>query len=164
MNIVCLLICLSGTFATQPIFIYHDQQPDAVKSRPLIWGLCASDNLLIPEKITLVPDPPKRGAKLKFSASGQLSKPVTLGARLHYTVWFGVLPIVKASVDLCEFLDGLDEAWTVPRCPIPEGSIKVLGEQTVWRELPMGRYSVRAEAVTLDGLRIICITGNVISK
>lgn len=147
-------------------FMHADPAGDAIElldalnedepEMPKGWSNCgSSDDLFALRSFTLSPDPPRRSRMLSVRVAGDLATALT-GGTLNYTVTFGIIPIVQDSLSLCEAL-ALEPK--IPQCPLRSGEWDVRHEVEMPREVPFGRYNVRAAAWDLEGRQIFCVEG-----
>jgi hypothetical protein len=81
---------------------------------------------------------------------------VTEGAKLHYSVKWGLVTILKQTVDFCETVKEADL-----ECPIEKGDITLEKEVKLPKEIPPGKYSVNADLETKDEDRVTCLSATV---
>lgn len=124
---------------------------------PRGWENCGDeDDLFRLHSLSLTPDPPRRASMLKVNVAGELLEPLMTG-RVNYTVRFGIIPIVKDSVELCE---ALRMEPKIPQCPLRSGLWNVTHEVELPAETPFGKYSIEAAAWNRLGKRIFCLRGS----
>jgi len=70
-------------------------------------------------------------------------------------VKYGVITLIKQTVDLCEQVKNVDL-----ECPLND-SVKFTKAVELPREIPPGFYTVQADAYTVDDEPIICLTAKV---
>ncbi|KAF4771486.1 hypothetical protein HAV15_004265 [Penicillium sp. str.  len=68
------------------------------------------------ESVDLAPNPPLPGQKLTISAKGTLLERIEKGATVNLEVKWGLITLIKQTVDLCEELKNVDL-----ECPPREG-------------------------------------------
>lgn len=126
---------------------------------PKGWASCSSPSALFQlHSITLSPDPPRRSNLLRINIRGNLAVPITTGL-FNYTVRYGIIPIVKDSMELC---DALRMEPRIPQCPLRSGAWDVTHTVELPKETPFGRYSVEAAAWHADGREIFCLKGTTV--
>lgn len=123
---------------------------------PKGWTSCGkSDDVFQLESFTITPEPPKRGTFVTINVKGNLLHELD-GGKLNYTVKFGIIPIVKDSMELCE---ALKMEPGIPQCPLRKGKWDVTHDVEVPMETPFGRYSITASAWDKEGKEIFCLQG-----
>ncbi|PJF17547.1 putative fungal zinc cluster transcriptionfactor [Paramicrosporidium saccamoebae] len=133
----------------------NEDEPDMPKG----WSNCgSSDDLFSLHSFTLTPDPPRRSQMLSVRVAGNLATPLA-GGTLNYTVTFGIIPIVQDSLSLC---DALALEPKIPQCPLRSGDWDVRHEVELPREVPFGKYKVRAAAWDVEGRQIFCVEGTTV--
>jgi len=70
-------------------------------------------------------------------------------------VKYGVITLIKQTIDLCEQVKNVDLD-----CPL-EGDLKFTKEVELPREIPPGFYTVQADAYTVDDEPIVCLQAKV---
>jgi ML domain len=93
-----------------------------------------------------------RGAALNITASGVFSKDVEPGAKVALTVKYGLITLIHQTADLCDQIGNVDL-----KCPLKKGEMSMNHEVKIPSEVPMGKYTVMADAVTKDGEKITCL-------
>nr|POE54440.1 phosphatidylglycerol/phosphatidylinositol transfer protein [Quercus suber] len=107
--------------------------------------------------VDLTPNPPKAGASLSITAKGKLAEKVEEGAQIHLSVKYGVITIIRQTVDLCDNADKVDL-----KCPLPKGEETTLKKDvSLPKEIPPGKYTVVADILTKDDDKITCLTATV---
>lgn len=61
------------------------------------------------------------GKSLAIAANGTLSKAVEEGAKVHVQVKYGVIRLLNQEMELCDYVDQVDES-----CPIDKGNKKLV--------------------------------------
>jgi hypothetical protein len=152
--------------------------PLGLKGKPLKWSYCndtskegegssKDQNKDSPypiklTELTIDPNPPKKGAKVKLSLKGSVANGTTIakGAKATYTVKLGLIQLAKKTVDLCDTLNKLKD---VPKCPVEAGEFSVSQEHVFPGEAPAGKYTVEVEAVAADTkTQLICVKAELV--
>lgn len=140
-------------------FSSDDDGDDGEASLPKGWHNCGThEDLFHIHAFSMTPDPPKRSRQLAVRVAGELSETLQ-GGLLNYTVMYGVIPIVQDSLELCE---ALRMEPKIPQCPLKGGNWDVTHEVEMPREVPFGRYTVKAQAWSPQGKRIFCVEGTTV--
>ncbi|KAH9824494.1 phosphatidylglycerol/phosphatidylinositol transfer protein-like [Teratosphaeria destructans] len=115
------------------------------------------DDILDLKSVDLDPNPPKAGNTLKIAATGQLSKDVEEGAKIHLTIKYGLITIIRQEVDLCENAGKLDI-----ECPLEKDEeVKLTKEVDLPSQIPPGKYTVVADVYTKSEEKVTCLTATV---
>ncbi|TGZ79721.1 phosphatidylinositol transfer protein [Ascodesmis nigricans] len=109
------------------------------------------------ESVNLVPNPPTAGSTLQISAVGVLSDVITKGAYVDVVVKYGLITLIKQTMDLCEQVDKVDM-----ECPIKDGKVIIHKSVDLPAVIPPGKYSVSANAMTEDDRTITCLTSTIV--
>ena len=98
------------------------------------------------------------GTTLSVTASGILSQNVTEGAKIHLSVKYGLITIIRQTADLCGTVGKVDLA-----CPLQKDKdTKLSKEVDLPKEIPPGKYTVVADVVAADEkTKITCLTASV---
>lgn len=123
---------------------------------PKGWSSCgqASDQFIV-KGVFLTPDPPKRAQFMSVRVVGTL-KEALAGGRFNYTVHFGIIPIVRDSLPLCE---ALELEPKLPQCPLRAGDWDVTHQVELPPEVPFGKYTIKAAAWDQEGRQLFCVQG-----
>jgi hypothetical protein len=141
--------------ALELLDVMDDDEPEMPKG----WSNCGTTNDLFQlGTFSMTPDPPRRSSTLSVRVAGTLAEQLT-GGRLNYTVSFGIIPIVQDSIELCE---ALKLEPKIPQCPLRSGEWDVTHHVEMPREVPFGRYVIRAAAWNNDGREIFCVEGTTV--
>jgi hypothetical protein len=93
---------------------------------------CSSDDdIFVPSKVTLQPDPPRRGEKFKVFVQGELKETVDQGSYAHVKVKLGFIQLIDQSYDVCEQLTQVGK-----QCPLEKGELVIEHEVDIPREIP----------------------------
>jgi hypothetical protein len=124
-----------------------------------------------------------RGATLVISAVGVLHDVITAGAKVDVTVKYGLITLLRESVDLCDNAKEVDL-----ECPVDQGKLVLNKSVDIPKQIPpvcspasaplllysgkwpslllsltplQGTYNVFANAYTVDGRPITCLTATI---
>ncbi|KAG0640247.1 hypothetical protein HOY80DRAFT_1022032 [Tuber brumale] len=100
-----------------------------------------SDDVLTIEKLDLIPNPPIRGKPLTIRVVGVIKDVVTQGASVDLTVKYGLIPLIKESINICENVDELNLV-----CPIHQGEVILTRVVDIPKLAPRGKYTVKYNA------------------
>ncbi|KAK4552124.1 Phosphatidylglycerol/phosphatidylinositol transfer protein [Recurvomyces mirabilis] len=116
------------------------------------------DDILTIENVDISPNPPKAGETLKVTAKGILSQNVTDGAKIHLSVKYGLITIIRQTADLCDTVSKVDLT-----CPLHKDKETSLSKEVdLPKEIPPGKYTVVADVVAADEkTKITCLTAAV---
>lgn len=92
------------------------------------------DDILKLEILDLLPDPPRRGQKLRIHIKGVLSETIVQGSYMDVIVKLQFLKLINKRFDLCEQLLNVNE-----KCPIAQGPLDIVKEVDLPSEMPMVR-------------------------
>ena len=82
---------------------------------------------------------------------------MTEGAKIHLTVKYGLITIIKQTADLCEQVKQVDL-----ECPLQAGNeVKLSKDVELPKQIPPGKYTVVADVVTIDDEKITCLSATV---
>ncbi|KAI5839783.1 ML domain-containing protein [Morchella snyderi] len=124
---------------------------------PLYHCGSTSDDVLTIDKVDLVPNPPVPGQPLTIEASGTLHKSVEKGAQVEVTVKYGLITLIKETLDLCDHVGEVDL-----ECPLKANKMILTKVVDIPKQVPPGKYNVAANAYLEDGDPITCLVGQVI--
>ena len=96
------------------------------------------------------------GENLTVTAKGILSEAVKDGATVHLLVKYGVIPIVRQTLDLCDTVKNVNLT-----CPIEKGETKLTKDVAIPKQIPPGKYTVTADVFTEDERQITCLSASV---
>ncbi|EGW34491.1 Phosphatidylglycerol/phosphatidylinositol transfer protein [Spathaspora passalidarum NRRL Y-27907] len=131
---------------------HHDTEPIPGDS-PLEKCDITEVQLLTLEEINLLPNPPKAGANLTFTATGFVGKTIEPGAYVDVDVRYGFIKLIHQTFDLCDEVEKVDL-----QCPINKGNQVISKIVAIPEEVPPGRYFVTARAYTKDDEYITCLS------
>jgi len=121
--------------------------------------MTCSDNvpyLLDIDYIVLSPNPPLSGHSLTVNASGYLKETIEDGAYVNVIVKYGLITLIKTTIDLCEKVQDIDV-----KCPIQKGPVSIYKTVDIPKAVPPGTYTARAHAFTNEDLEITCLAATV---
>lgn len=97
------------------------------------------------------------GTALKIEAKGILNEDVGEGAKIHLSVKYGLITIIRQTADLCDTVGKVDL-----ECPLHKDKETALSKEVdLPKEIPPGKYTVVADVVTKDEAKITCLTATV---
>lgn len=100
------------------------------------------------------------GQNLTITANGKLSETVEEG-KVYVKVKWGMIPLLTKEVDLCDNVNMVDK-----ECPLSEGTLEILKDVAIPKEVPPGKYVVTADVYTKaeaeGGKKITCMTGTIV--
>ncbi|ODV60622.1 ML domain-containing protein [Ascoidea rubescens DSM 1968] len=112
--------------------------------------------LLTINSLTITPNPPEAGSNLTIEATGFLKEDITDGAYVAVEVRYGYVKLVNQEFDLCEQIENVDMS-----CPITKGPRTIKKVVELPKEIPPGKYTVKAQAFTDEDEYITCLTASV---
>ncbi|THV49468.1 hypothetical protein BGAL_0193g00070 [Botrytis galanthina] len=115
-----------------------------------------SSDILSLDHVNLNPNPPTAGNKLTIEAVGTLSQTLEKGAYVHLQVKYGLIRLISMTQDLCDQVSNVDLS-----CPIDAGKIIITKDVDLPNQIPPGKYTVFADAYTVDDEPIICLEATV---
>lgn len=117
---------------------------------------------------------PASGDTLTITASGTFHETITKGAIVNVEVKWGVITLVKQTMDLCEQIENVDL-----KCPLEKGKMTLTKQVDLPKQIPpvsslrskqcksiipemlttssQGRYSVLADVYTEDKRKVTCL-------
>ena len=96
------------------------------------------------------------GTTLTITASGVLAEDVEEGAKVHLSVKYGLITIIRQEADLCETVTKVDL-----ECPLKKGDITLTKDVDLPAQIPPGTYSVEANVVSKGGDDVTCLKATV---
>ncbi|KAF7715959.1 Uncharacterized protein PECH_004618 [Penicillium ucsense] len=136
-----------------PISAADENRKNPVKGdNPLEFCEPPSSHLLTIDSVDLSPNPPKAGETLTITASGVLHQSITDGAYVNVEVKWGLITLVKQTMNLCEQIENVDL-----KCPLEKGRMTMTKQVDLPKQIPPGRYSVLADAYTADHEKVTCL-------
>ncbi|ERS98931.1 phosphatidylinositol/phosphatidylglycerol transfer protein [Sporothrix schenckii 1099-18] len=115
-----------------------------------------SNDILTIKSVDLSPNPPQAGVELVITAVATVSQTISKGAYVNLQVKYGLIRLISTTADLCEQIENVDL-----KCPIEKGLISITKSVDLPREIPPGKYTVLADAYTVDDEPITCLTATV---
>lgn len=98
----------------------------------------------------------RSGQTLSITARGDISSDVEDGAKVHLSVKYGLITIIRQTADLCDTVKNVDL-----ECPIKKGELALTKDVELPKQIPPGKYTVLADVVTKDEKKITCLTATV---
>ncbi|CAG8502452.1 9375_t:CDS:2, partial [Cetraspora pellucida] len=111
-----------------------------------------TDDILTITRLEITPDPPVKGHELNISAAGYLSETVVQGSYINLTVKFGLIKLLKKTLDLCEQVEKVNK-----KCPLEKGEQTLEHTVELPKEIPPGKYFVDVQVFTPEHRRIACL-------
>lgn len=124
---------------------------------PLFYCKDPSDYIGQIEFVDLEPNPPVPGQKLTVKANGTFTKDIEEGATVFLQVKYGLITLIKTEQSLCDNLPKIDL-----ECPLKEGVLSITKEVDIPKQVPPGKYTVLAHALTADKEDITCLESTVV--
>ncbi|KAJ5273231.1 hypothetical protein N7478_008356 [Penicillium angulare] len=132
-----------------------DDKPKVPGDNPLNYCKSPSDYVLQIDNVDLDPNPPAAGQKLLITASGTFNQRIEKGAYANLEVKYGLITLVKQTVDLCEQLENVDL-----KCPLEEGPMVLTKEVDLPGFIPKGTFSVLADVYNHNDDQVTCLEAN----
>ncbi|KAF2663209.1 hypothetical protein BT63DRAFT_380452 [Microthyrium microscopicum] len=150
-------ISLFSSSNTQGQIRLSADEPNPVPGdNPLLFCEEPSKYILQIDNVDISPNPPKAGVPLTIAASGTLNEPVGEGAYIAIQVKYGLITLIKTTIDLCEQVKNVDL-----ECPLKKGPLVVTKDVDLPQQIPPGKYTVLADVFTADDERITCLQAQV---
>lgn len=130
----------------------YERQNPVNGDNPLEFCEPPSSHLLTIDSVDLSPNPPQPGETLTITASGTFHETITQGAVVNVEVKWGVITLVKQTMDLCEQIENVDL-----KCPLEKGKMVLTKQVDLPKQIPPGRYSVLADVYTEDKRKVTCL-------
>ncbi|CEJ53892.1 Phosphatidylglycerol/phosphatidylinositol transfer protein [Penicillium brasilianum] len=131
----------------------EDERKNPVEGdNPLEFCEPPSSHLLTIDSVDLSPNPPLPGETLTITASGTFHETITEGAIVNVEVKWGVITLVKQTMDLCDQIENVDL-----KCPLEKGKMTLTKQVDLPKQIPPGRYSVLADVYTEDKRKVTCL-------
>jgi len=138
----------------------RDDNPDnplkVPGENPLEFCSPQDDFLLTIKKVDLDPNPPQAGKTLTIKATGKLNSRIEKGAYVNLQVKYGLITLVKQTVDLCEQVSNVDL-----ECPLEAGDLDLVKDVELPNQIPPGKYTVLADVFTVDDEHVTCLKATV---
>ncbi|KAJ6064347.1 hypothetical protein N7499_013027 [Penicillium canescens] len=155
------LLALTAPLASAAAFSLFDPSQVSLKTddskfpvegdNPLNYCADPTSYRLEIESVDLTPNPPLR-EKLIISATGTLLDRVEKGATVNLEVKWGLITLIKQTVDLCDELKNVDMS-----CPLEKGKMVLTKEVELPKQIPPGKYSVLADVYNKDLKQVTCL-------
>ncbi|KAH8800925.1 putative Phosphatidylglycerol/phosphatidylinositol transfer protein [Xylogone sp. PMI_703] len=146
----------SLNWPSQSIVAQEDKVP-VPGDNPLTYcNASHDDDILVLEHVNLTPNPPAASAKLTIEAVGTVLQHIEEGAYVDLQVKYGLIRL-NTQADLCEQITNVDLS-----CPIEKGKIAIVKDIDLPKEIPPGKYTVLADAYTVDRKKIACLQAEVV--
>ncbi|CAG8136580.1 unnamed protein product [Penicillium salamii] len=104
------------------------------------------------KSVDLSPNPPAAGTKLKIHAEGTILERIEKGATVNLEVKWGLITLIKQTVDLCDELKNVDL-----ECPLEKGRMVLTKEVDLPNQIPPGSYSVLADVYNQKQQQVTCL-------
>ncbi|CAG7936291.1 unnamed protein product [Penicillium nalgiovense] len=138
---------------TQASLKANDNEKYPVKGENPLQYCAKPDNYKLEiESVDLAPNPPLPGQKLTISAKGILLERIEKGATVNLEVKWGLITLIKQTVDLCDELKNVDL-----ECPLEKGEMVLTKEVDLPKQIPPGKYSVLADVYNKEQNQITCL-------
>jgi len=124
-------------------------------NNPLEYCQNPSNYLIEIDSVDLVPNPPQPGQTLTIQASGTLLETIEKGATVALEVKWGLITLIKQTVDLCEQLKNVDL-----ECPLEKGKMVLTKQVDLPNQIPPGKYSVLADVYDKNQKQVTCLQAN----
>ncbi|KAG0133371.1 putative phosphatidylglycerol/phosphatidylinositol transfer protein [Tuber indicum] len=115
-----------------------------------------SGDIFTIEKVDLTPNPPIRGKPLTIQVVGVLKYKVSHGAHVDVTVKYGLVTLMKKSLNICDHVDELGL-----ECPIDQGKVTLTKVIDVPKSIPPGKYTLKCNAAISSDRPMTCLTGTI---
>ncbi|KAJ5805131.1 hypothetical protein N7474_011018 [Penicillium riverlandense] len=135
-----------------PIKVDTTQDFPVKGDNPLMYCTSPANYLLQIDQVDLSPNPPKPGQSLTIKASGTLLDKIEKGATVSLEVKWGLITLVKQTVDLCDQIKNVDLT-----CPLEKGKMVLTKKVDLPKQIPPGKYSVLADVYTKDQRQVTCL-------
>ncbi|KAJ5666328.1 uncharacterized protein N7477_008776 [Penicillium maclennaniae] len=122
---------------------------------PLEYCQNPETHLLKIHSVDLAPNPPEPGKTLNIKASGILNERIEQGATVSLEVKWGLITLIKQTVDLCKELENVDM-----ECPLEKGEMSLTKQVDLPKQIPPGKYSVLADVYDKDQKQVTCLKAN----
>ncbi|KAJ5907649.1 Phosphatidylglycerol/phosphatidylinositol transfer protein [Penicillium taxi] len=135
-----------------PIHVETTQDFPVQGDNPLKYCADPKEHVLQIDSVDLSPNPPKAGEKLTIKASGTLNQAVEEGAYVNLEVKWGVITLIKQTVNLCDQISNVDLS-----CPLDKGKLTFTKDVELPKQIPPGKYSVLADVYTPENTQVTCL-------
>nr|OQO18141.1 hypothetical protein B0A51_14733 [Rachicladosporium sp. CCFEE 5018] len=118
-----------------------------------------SDDLYDLMWVTLIPDPPEMDNRVQVMLNGTMKQDIAAGATINVIANLtDYLPPENDTWNFCTLFTVEGEAET--KCPPDKGeTLLTFATEVTWLT-PEANYTVKADARTKDGTRIVCLEGD----
>ncbi|KAJ5465418.1 hypothetical protein N7530_009205 [Penicillium desertorum] len=138
---------------TQASLKANDIEKYPVKGENPLQYCAKPDNYKLEiESVDLAPNPPLPGQTLTISAKGTLLERIEKGATVNLEVKWGLITLIKQTVDLCDELKNVDL-----ECPLEKGKMVLTKEVDLPKQIPPGKYSVLADVYNKEQNQVTCL-------
>ncbi|KAG7288067.1 Phosphatidylglycerol/phosphatidylinositol transfer protein [Staphylotrichum longicolle] len=114
------------------------------------------DDMITIEEVILAPNPPQAGTTLLINAKGTVKDTILDGAYVNLEVKYGYIRLISTQADLCKEIKNVDL-----ECPIEKGKLSITKAVDLPKEIPPGKYTVKADVYSADDEHITCLTATV---
>jgi len=97
-----------------------------------------------------------RGKNLTIIANGRLKEKIDKGAYIQIQVKYGLITLVKQTIDLCEQIANVQL-----ECPVEPGVLTLQKDVELPKQIPPGKYTVLADAYNENDEQITCLKAQV---
>jgi hypothetical protein len=119
---------LYGFHLNQQVLMADDAEVETLASS-ITW--CSSpEDVFIPKRVVVTPDPPKRGEKLTIKLEGKLARQVDQGTA-HVKVKLGFIQLLDRDYEICDYVHEVDK-----QCPLQKGDFVIQKEVDLPAEVP----------------------------
>ncbi|KAJ5133317.1 hypothetical protein N7476_003454 [Penicillium atrosanguineum] len=122
---------------------------------PLEYCQNPENHILKIESVNLSPNPPQPGQTLNIKANGTLNERIEKGATVSLEVKWGLITLIKQTVDLCKELENVDM-----ECPLEKGEMSLTKQVDLPKQIPPGKYSILADVYDKDQKQVTCLKAN----
>ncbi|KAI9598917.1 ML domain-containing protein [Syncephalis fuscata] len=137
--------------------LFSSVQPDLGKKYgESLYDCSDSSYILQIEDIQLNPDPPGRGQTLHINATGTFSEAVVEGSYAQVEVKYGFIKLINKKFDLCKEITQADV-----ECPLGPGKITLERSIDLPKEIPPGKFHVKARVFSGDDTPIACLNAEI---
>jgi hypothetical protein len=124
MNLIVLLTAVVA-------FLVPQQPLRSLDTLSTVTWCSSAEDVFVPSKVTLQPDPPRRGEKFKVLVQGQLKETIDQGSFAHVKVKLGFIQLIDQNYDVCEQITQVGK-----QCPLEKGDLVIEHEVDIPREIP----------------------------
>ncbi|KAG0134423.1 phosphatidylinositol transfer protein [Tuber indicum] len=164
-SIICLILRITASASAESLFhklAKHLAPPTAglkeiPGENPLKY--CHEDHsrdIFTIEKVNLTPNPPIRGKPVTIQVVGMLKDKVSQGAHVDVTVKYGLITLMKKSLNICDHVDELGL-----ECPIDQGKLTLTKVIDIPKLIPPGKYTLKCNVAIAGDKPMTCLTGTI---